>query len=437
MARPEARTADVLVLGAGVAGLSAAARLAQAGRSVLVLEARNRIGGRIFTRNDAELKFPLELGAEFIHGHAPCTRELLSRSGALATNIEGSRFSVRDSHSSPREDPFASVQRLMQQVRSLGAKDLSVEDFLARFDGDHTLDLARSYVRMMVEGFDAADPRRASVRAIAEEWDSMEGGQSRPAGGYGPLVAELARSVGDARIRLQAIVRSVDWRGDEVTVSATSPAGPIEATGRCALVTLPVSVLQLPADAPDAVRFIPLLDEKAVALGGVALGPVIKVLLHFRRAFWEELEEGRFRHAGFLHSPDSAFPTVWTQLPARVPLLTAWTGGPRAERLQGSDPGAIVDAALASLQRIFGMGPELHEELRGVHVHDWQADPYARGAYSYVTVGGTSAPQALARPLRNMLFFAGEAANPEAIGTVEAALESGRRAAMDILVRPR
>jgi monoamine oxidase len=430
-----ARVADALVLGAGAAGLSAAAQLAQAGRSVVVLEARDRIGGRIFTRSDTDLNFPLELGAEFIHGPAPQTIELLHRSGGFAIDTAGTRWSARDDRLTPREKVFDAVQRLMQGVRSLGEEDLSVEDFLARFATDRALDGARAYARMMVEGFDAADPRRASVRAIAEEWDSMDGGQSRPAGGYGALLSQLARSVGDLHIRLQTAVRSVEWGSGGVKVSATSPAGHLEATGRCALLALPISVLQLPPDAPGAIRFAPTLHEKSAALRGISAGPVIKVLLRFRRAFWEELQGGRFREGGFLHSPEAAFPTVWTQLPARVPLLTAWTGGPRAERLLGSGSAAILDAALASLRKMLGLGPELHEELTAAYFHDWQADPYSRGAYSYITVGGRGAPEALAQPLNNVLFFAGEAASSEGMGTVEAALQSGRRAATEILER--
>ncbi len=435
MTGPKARDADVLVLGAGAAGLGAAAQLAQAGRSVLVLEARDRVGGRVFTAKDPDLNFPLELGAEFIHGHAPATLELLRRSGDFAIDTAGTRWSVRDGRSTPRESLFGAVQRLMHEVHSLAEEDLSVEDFLARFAADRTLDGARAYARMMVEGFDAADPRRASVRAIAEEWDSMEGGQSRPAGGYGALLTELARSLGDLHIRLQTIVRSVEWGGDGVKISASSPAGAVEVTGRCALVALPLGVLQLPPDTPGAIQFAPPLDEKSAALRGVAAGPVIKVLLRFRRAFWEELQGGRFRQAGFLHSPDSAFPTVWTQLPAQVPLLTAWTGGPRAAALGGSGSAAVIDAALASLGKIFGLGSGPDEELTAAYVHDWQADPYSRGAYSYITVGGRGAPEALARPLSDVLFFAGEWASAEGMGTVEAALQSGKRAASEILDR--
>jgi len=430
---PPVTDADVLVIGAGAAGLNAAAQLVQAGRSVLILEARERIGGRILTHRDPELGFPLELGAEFIHGNAPATSELLSHAGSFAIDAGGSRWSVRDGHSSPRGEMFGAVHRLMSQVSSIGEEDLAVEDFLARFASDDTLQTARAYARMMVEGFDAADPRRASVRAIAREWESMEGGQFRPATGYGELLEVLARSVTHSRLRLQTVVQSIDWAGTQVRVSANSAAGPLEVTGRCALVTVPVSLLQLPPEVQGAIHFNPPLAEKAAALRGIALGPVIKVLLRFRRPFWETLQAGRFASAGFLHAPDCPFPTVWTQLPARVPLLTAWMGGPRAQRLEGCDSAAIIQSALASVRQIFRMGPELQEELAAAYVHDWQADPYTRGAYSYITVGGGGAPEALAQPLRGVLFFAGEAASAEGSGTVEAALQSGQRAAREIL----
>jgi monoamine oxidase len=427
------RAADVLVLGAGAAGLSAAAHLASCGCSVLVLEARDRIGGRIFTRPETHPNIPLELGAEFIHGDAPLTRELLGRAGAFAIDTAGTRWTLTEGRASPRENLFGAVQRLMSEVSALGEADLTVEDFLARFATDPSLDRARAYARMMVEGFDAADPRRASIRAIAAEWDSMDGGQSRPGTGYGALMGELARSAGGLSIRLETIVQSIDWGGEQVKVAAASTAGPVELVAPRALVTVPLGVLQLPPEALGAIRFDPPLEEKSTAFRGIAMGPVLKVLLSFRHALWEDLRGGRLRDAGFLHSAECAFPTLWTQLPARVPLLTAWTGGPRAERLGACDSAEIIEAALDSVQKILGTGPQLREQLTAAHVHNWQTDPYARGAYSYITVGGQGAPEALARPLRHKLFFAGEAANAGTIGTVEAALQSGRRAAGEIL----
>lgn len=445
----EPRAVDVAVLGAGAAGLSAAVALAEAGLTVSVLEARDRVGGRILTLSDPALSLPIELGAEFIHGHAPATRALLGQAGATPIDTAGRRWTVRDGRSSARADVFAEVGRLMRRVDALAESDLSVEDFLARTADDPSLDAARADARMMVEGFDAADPRNASARAIANEWNTMDGGQSRPSGGYGALITRLARSLEDAGgdVQLRTIVRTVEWGAGGVTIGAATGAerpgaespgaestgsGSLRLTARCALVTLPASILQLPPDAPDAVRFTPALDEKIAALRGLALGPVIKVVLRFRRAFWEELHGGRFRDAGFLHAPQSAFPTIWTALPARVPLLTAWTGGPRARSLAGCSREELIERALRSVQSALVSGPRVRDELAAAYVHDWQHDPFTRGAYSYITVGGCGAPAALARPLGNALFFAGEAANEGESGTVEAALQSGLRAAADI-----
>src|SRR5579875_636005 len=410
---------DVAVLGAGAAGLAAASALAEAGLRVRLLEARDRIGGRILSRVDPLIPVPIELGPEFIHGRAPATMALLERSGGFAIDTTGTRWTVRDGRPETRRDVFEDVRRLMQRVENLTEADLSVEEFLAREASDASQEAARTSVRMMVEGFDAADPRAASVRAIANEWSGMDGGH----------------------VQLQTLVKRVQWCAGAVSITADAPAGPLQVAARCALITLPVSILQLPPVAPDAVRFEPPLEEKAEALRGVALGPVIKVVLRFRRAFWESLHGGRYRDAGFLHAPQAAFPTIWTALPTRVPLLTAWSGGPRAQRLAGLARDELIARAVDSVQSAFGTGPEVRDELVAAYTHDWLQDRHAKGAYSYITVGGLGAPAALARPLADTLFFAGEAANAGGSGiagesgTVEAALQSGLRAAREIAKR--
>lgn len=178
---------DVAILGAGASGLYAAAQLCRRGCSVLLLEARERVGGRIYTEHAPGLVHPLELGAEFIHGDAPLTLQLLRAAGSPAVDTAGRRIAPRAegngaAAAASRAALFGQAQRLLQQAASI-PEDLSVEEFLTRHgtSGD-----VGAYVRMMVEGFDAADPRRASVKAIAEEWGggSLQG-QYRPLGGYG------------------------------------------------------------------------------------------------------------------------------------------------------------------------------------------------------------------------------------------------------------
>ena len=203
---------------------------------------------------------------------------------------------------------------------------------------------------------------------------------------------------------------------------------------RRAIVTLPLGVLKLPSRAPGAVRFTPSLKEKRPALDGLVSGAVIKAALLFRTPFWEELDRARYRGVSFFHSPEAAFPTVWSALPERAPLLIAWAGGPKAARLSGAKAPEIVRQAVTSLESVFGARAGIKERLAASWVHHWQQDPFARGAYSYVAVGGHGARRALAEPLRDTLFFAGEAADFEGEhGTVAGALQSGARAARQAL----
>ena len=403
---------------------------------MVVLEARERIGGRIHTRQVPGLPYPSELGAEFIHGDAPLTLALLRAAGIATVDTAGNRIVRRDGQLRSRDHDFSAVRALLQQAESL-PQDLSVDEFLARHASDPALQAVRANARMMVEGFDAADPQRASVKAIAREWGgSSLQRQCRPVGGYAAVLAHLAQALDPAhsRLMLGTAVEALDWAGGRVRLSAREAAGSaVTLSARRAIVTLPVSVLQLPAGASGAVEFAPALDDKRAALEGLALGPVIKVILQFRRPFWEQLEHGRWHDGGFLHDEQAAFPTLWTALPWRVPVLTAWIGGPQAQRLAGAGRAQLITQALQSVQHVLGVTESLSDELVLAHVHDWGADRHARGAYSYVTVGGAQAPQALAQPLRDTLFFAGEATCVDHSGTVEAALQSGRCAVRAII----
>jgi monoamine oxidase len=156
---------------------------------------------------------------------------------------------------------------------------------------------------------------------------------------------------------------------------------------------------------------------------------VVKVVLQFRNPFWDELDKGRYRDATFFHAPAAPFPTFWTTLPQRTSLITAWAGGPKAEHFASSDDSAIVAQAIESLSALFDARVDVARELEAAFVHHWQRDPFARGAYSYETVGGGSARAQLAKPLKNTLFFAGEATDVEDSTTVAGALRSGKRAA--------
>jgi len=432
--------ADVIVIGAGAAGLAAAAELARHGRSVLLLEARDRIGGRIWTRHEPGLAVPVELGAEFIHGHAPLTRRLLAAAGVGTIDSGHSRWTLKDGQLQPADAGFECVLEAIGRPGVLAGPDVSFEDFIERQLTPPLPPQAREAALRMAEGFDAADTTRASARAIVREWtgDAFGGApQSRPQGGYASLLAALMAQLpaGRVQLKLSCPVHAVRWSRGRVEVAARHLGRAFSAAAARAIVTLPLGVLQEVSPAHGAVSFEPALESKRAALEGLASGAVIKVLLRFADAFWEALHAGRYRDAKFFHAPGSPMPTYWTAAPARAPLLVAWAGGPRAQRLSGQDrASAAVDAALAGVRALFGEAADAADRLEGYYCHDWQRDPFARGAYSYVLVGGDGARAALAEPTEGTLYFAGEATDTQdEPGTVTGALHSGARAAREVL----
>jgi monoamine oxidase len=405
------------VIGAGAAGLAAADALARAGRSVLVLEARDRAGGRCWTRRMPGLAVPVEVGAEFLHGEANATHALLRRARIAAINS----VRVQRAFDGRRLRPIRSFAEAQRAVRGASLEsDVSFERFLA---SRRLPAKTKTFARSMVEGFDAADPRRVSALSIIEEWS--EGGaldalHPRPEGGYGALMDWLAASLVSTKVelRLGATVRELRWRRGAVTVRGKCLGRPFEMRAARAIITLPLGVLQ-----SKSVRFFPSPGKRG-ALSMLASGPVIRVAMRFHEPIWERRAPG----VAFFHSPDAAFPTFWTPLPLRAPLLTAWAGGPKAARMTGLPERTLIAKALAGVRAIFP-GARLADAL----VQDWQQDPYARGGYSYVLVGGAGARKSLAEPIEGTLFFAGEATDTEEAGTVAGALRSGQRAARELL----
>lgn len=429
--------ADVLVIGAGAAGLAAARVLARRSLRVVVVEARDRIGGRAWSRAAARRLAPAELGAEFIHGQAPETQALLRECGSAAVDTGGDTWSVRDGRLLRIDDDFVSAAALFTKAGEL-AEDESVEHFLQRCTRNGSKEQDVTAARLFVEGFDAADPAIASARGIADEWQSgVDLSSARPVGGYGPIFDRLrddCTKLG-ARIVLSAIVRRIVWNADTVVAFANGPDGSVrEHRARAAIVTLPAGVLGRHDD--SGVAFEPALpDAKADAIAHLQMGHVVKVVLEFRTAFWREIDEGRYRDAGFFRATGRAFPTFWTQSPVQAELMSAWAGGPKAVALAGASHDERIERALADLGDIFRDPARVRRDFRRGFTHDWASDPFAYGAYSYLAVGGGDARRVLAAPLEDSLFFAGEAtSNDGQWGTVNGALETGERAAREAIL---
>ncbi|HEY3075425.1 MAG TPA: FAD-dependent oxidoreductase, partial [Burkholderiales bacterium] len=228
-----------MVIGAGAAGLSAAAELVRAGRRVLLLEARDRVGGRCWTRRIPGLQIPVELGAEFIHGEAKVTHALLKKAGLTAVDSVREQRQVVDGRLR-RMNAFAEAQRAVQGASGL-EPDESFQAFLKR---RRLPAKTKTFARMMVEGFDAADPRRVSARSIAEEWGggSLGAHQPRPQGGYGTALDWLANSIvaSGAQLRLGAAVDRVRWKRHAATVSGRFLGERFDAKAPRVILTLPL-----------------------------------------------------------------------------------------------------------------------------------------------------------------------------------------------------
>jgi monoamine oxidase len=416
---------DVLILGAGAAGLAAAQTLVQAGQKVKVLEARERVGGRILSLADPTFPIPLDLGAEFIHGQEAAASPFLRAAGTVPLAQGGGQLLRRGEGITAADGMFSRVGELLKVLDKMPEADLAFTELLQHPAASHLGTDSKCLARLLVEGFEAADPARASSRALAREWDEdshQEEAQFRPLGGYGPLLASLRR---DLNVQLHTEVRGVRWRPGHVSVTAERFGETCAFAARRVLVTLPLPLLQANSLLPaKTVQFSPPLGKDS-ALAGLRMGSVVKAVLLFETPFWE----AQFPQASFFHVPDAPFPTFWTPDPLRLPLLSIWAGGPKADALSGLGHDALVRAARASLQAFFGAVPA----PAAVRVLNWQTDPYAQGAYSYVAVGGCESRAQLAAPVADTLFFAGEATHEGAAGTVHGALESGVRAAREIL----
>lgn len=431
---------QLLVIGGGAAGLAAAAELCAHGQRVCLLEARDRLGGRVLTRIDPASPMPMELGAEFIHGESKSTLEWLGRANVGVVDTGRERWVMRRGELRPGDDSF---DRMTRGLRAAGrpSADLPFDAFLEGQARRHLSPALRTMARSMVQGFDAADATRVSTLETLDEWSGDASADSptfRPLGGYASVVQALAGALPaeQARIELNAVVTGITWTRGMVRVAGVQRGTPFTLEAQRAIITLPIGVLQQPAGTAGAVRFTPELRQKAAAIAGLASGPVVKCVLQFHQPFWEQLHGRRFRNAGFFQAPGAPFPVFWTSLPQRSAVLCAWAAGPNAASLAGTDAATLTPPLIESLDLMFGGRARARSQLRGLRYHDWQADPFARGAYSYVLAGHGDARRKLARPVERTLFFAGEASNHEGeAATVGGAIHTGTRAAREAMRR--
>ena len=222
-------------------------------------------------------------------------------------------------------------------------------------------------------------------------------------------------------------MRHVRWSRSAVSVSGVnSGARHFQLHAKRALVTLPLGVVNA-----GTVEFDPVPEEIFTHAARMAMGAVARISLLFDAQFWH-------KDLSFLLSPDEALTAWWTPMPNSAPLITGWAGGPKAAALSqtiGPDPAALLEHSLGALSRFYGVATrDLRQRLVRWQTHDWQADRYACGAYSYAPAGALNASEMMARPVSDTLYFAGEHTDTTGhLGTVHGALGSGLRAAAQIL----
>jgi monoamine oxidase len=337
----------------------------------------------------------------------------------------GSRWSTRSGEFAPDESRTPHARRFYQALRELQT-DVPIAQFLETLFADRQYDELRRSVTRMVEGYDAADPHRASTFAVRDEWLARgEGQQGRMREGYGALVAHLEAECREhgATIRLGATVTAIDE--DRARIAAHCRDGAVfEADAAVLAVPLPVlSEVALPATA----------RERAGAGAEIGFGNVVKILLRFATRWWSRHRGRDLADLSFLFS-HAKVPTWWTQYPARHPVFTGWFAGPKADTVARLDESELIAIGLASLAETFELPAQvLAADLIASRAINWGNDPFARGAYSYATPQSRDAQSAL-REGAGAIFFSGEAlyGGPD-MGTVEAALASGVETAQRIL----
>jgi monoamine oxidase len=431
---PDQTHFDTLVIGAGAAGLAAARTLQTAKRSVLILEARDRLGGRVHTNYDFA-PHPIECGAEYIQGEKVLTWKWVRRywMQTIPTFARDDRqfmyvnqklLSYKQWSALPGMEflDFRSLknnalyQLLTDWIQS-GKPDLSLAQFLSM----HQISLSPEIYRIAdhyVSASAAIDLDQLGIYGMMELTYGDGDRFFRLKDGYTRLFENFAAGL---NIRYQTPVTQIRWNAAGVEVQ--TEAGTTY-TAQQAVITLPLALLQ-----QNAVAFEPALpDSKLSAIHGLGSGAITKLILKFDRPFWERKQEF------FLTTLDTQmwWRPGWGQQNEQA-ILTAYTGAKGAEKLGSLGEKGAIQAALNDLEKMFGV--ELGDRLRDAMVVNWQADPYARMAYSYVPVNGAGLRSQLAQSLDQVLFFAGEATHPTRASLVHGALESGFRAAHEILLK--
>ncbi|MBI2003418.1 MAG: FAD-dependent oxidoreductase [Parcubacteria group bacterium] len=425
---------DITIIGAGAAGLIAARELAKAGKKVIILEAKDRIGGRIFSLDENEFGYQAQGGAEFTHGEVSVTKSLINEAGLTYVSMpEDGEMWIFDGKEMRKGylinyDPefLKHREEIDKRLQELN-EDMSILSFLNKYFSGERYEKLRNLIGGMVQKFEAANPDKISTFSLREEWlGHGEWKQGRIKEGYGALVGFLeseCRKYG-AELLFNKEVKSVEIDGDIIHVQCADRS---IYDGYKVIVTIPLPVIK-------QIQFKPAIPEKLEAAEDIGFGQVIKFLIRFKEQWWVDALDKDMSKMVFMLCMGE-IDAWWTQYPESYPVLTGWIAGPNADKLKNKTPEEILKLGIASLSDIFkAPEEEIRERVVSYKVVNWPTDPFIRGAYSYSMVGSEKAYKELRKPVNDKIFFAGEAVYKEnETATVEGALASGLEVARKIL----
>jgi monoamine oxidase len=413
---------DVIVIGAGMAGVTAARALARAGATVCVVDGNDRIGGRIYTVRDFCGK-PVEGGAEFIHGVGAETWPDVRAAGLAVRPSPHTRDTMFNIGYGAHWLPVVLMHpgvwptfTILRRLARFTPPDMAARDFIAqrRYRGR-----ARIMAQMVLTAHLPGSIDDVGVLGLLEDGVlKLETGLNhRIVDGYDRLVEHVGR---DLDIRRGFIVQRISWAPDGVAVHSTDGR---ELAARAAVSTLPVGVLK-----SGAVSFQPALPEsKQAALQCMEMGHVLKILLRFEERFWPK----RLSTLACGVGPVTLYWNVFYRAADALPVLTAYCTGPRAAALGAISEEEAAAVVLEDLHRHF---PKATPKLVAYRRIDWATDSLACGGYTFLRPGGTGARARLAAADTGALFWAGDATATRTIAaTVEGAFASGVRAAAAVL----
>jgi len=407
--RASAADIDVIVIGAGAAGLAAAHDLKAAGRKALVLEARDRIGGRAFT--DASLGPAYDAGAMFIHWAERNPWVQIARELGVETAAEpwGGGFRVfadgkpmSDSDRQKRRGAFGQIDRRLDSA-DLTRRDPSIRDLLGELDPDMSRIASSGLLLSIGEEAD-----RISARDYRRLW---AGDDLVVPSGYGNLVARHGAGLD---IRVNQPVSEIRW--DASGPAVTTPSGTLRAAA--CILTVPVGVLKA-----GAIRFSPALPARhRDALDGIVMGALTKIALKVEGECFGITPGASFLEAG---SPDRLMNL--DLFPEGKDLVIGYCGGDYARELSRAGTAEARAHVTELLTKI--IGADIRKAVTGVSFPAWWTDPFARGSYSVCLPGHAAAREQLAEPIGGRIFIAGEATAGGGAMTVGGATLAGRAAA--------